>query len=37
VASRNLAAGLITLKKNSGRPLTLSLAAASNILVAPAR
>lgn len=37
VASRNLAAGLLTLKKNSGRSLTLSLAAASNILVAPAR
>lgn len=36
VGTRNLAAGLITLKKPSGRPLTLSLAAAGNILVAPA-
>ena len=37
VASRNLAAGLLTLKKATGRSLTLSLAAAGNILVAPAR
>ena len=37
IASRNLAAGLLTLKKSSGRPVTLSHAAAGNILVAPAR
>ena len=37
IANRNLAAGLLTLKKSSGRPVTLSLAAAGNILVAPAR
>ena len=37
VASRDLAAGLLTLKKNSGRLLTLSLVAAGNILVAPVR
>ena len=37
VASRNLAAGLLTLKKNGNRPLTLSLAAAGNILVAPVK
>ena len=37
VASRNLAAGLLTVKKTSGRPITLSLAAAGNILVAPGR
>ena len=37
ITDRNLAAGLLTLKKNSGRPLALSLAAAGNILVAPAR
>ena len=36
VVSRNLAAGLVTLKKSAGRPLTLSVAAAGNILVAPA-
>jgi len=37
VAGRNLAAGLVTLKK-SGRPsLVLSLAAAGKILVAPVR
>jgi DtxR family Mn-dependent transcriptional regulator len=35
VASRNLAAGLVTLKKMTGRPIALSLAAAGNILVAP--
>ena len=35
VADRNLAAGLLKLKKASGRPLALSLAAAGNILVAP--
>jgi DtxR family Mn-dependent transcriptional regulator len=36
VTHRDLAAGLLTLKKSGGRPLTLSLAAAGNILVAPA-
>ena len=35
VADRNLAAGLVIVKKTSGRPATLSLAAAGNILVAP--
>lgn len=37
VVDRSLAAGLLTLKKASNRPLTLSLAAARHILVAPAR
>ncbi len=37
VTGRNLVAGLVTLKKSSGRPLALSLAAAGNILVAPGR
>jgi DtxR family Mn-dependent transcriptional regulator len=37
VADRNLAAGLVTLKKNGGRALALSLAAAGKILVAPAK
>lgn len=37
VAGRNLAAGLVTLKKTAGRPLPLSLAAAGKILVAPVR
>lgn len=37
VTDRNLTAGLVTLKKSAGRPLALSLAAAGNILVAPAR
>ncbi len=37
VADRNLAAGLLSVKMSSGRRLTLSLAAAGNILVAPAR
>jgi DtxR family Mn-dependent transcriptional regulator len=37
VTGRNLTAGLLTLKKESGRPLALSLAAGGNILVAPAR
>jgi DtxR family Mn-dependent transcriptional regulator len=37
VADRNLAAGLVTLKRNGGRSLALSLAAAGKILVAPAR
>lgn len=37
VTDRNVAAGLLTLKKTSGGSLTLSLAAAANILVAPAR
>ena len=35
VADRNLAAGLVAVKKSAGRPVTLSLAAAGNILVAP--
>lgn len=37
VADRNLAAGLVTLKKSTGRSLALSLAAAGKILVEPAR
>jgi DtxR family Mn-dependent transcriptional regulator len=37
VTDRNLAAGLLTLSKFSGRPLTMSLAAAGKILVAPVR
>jgi DtxR family Mn-dependent transcriptional regulator len=37
VAERNLAAGLVTLRKSSGRPLPLSLAAAGKILVEPER
>jgi DtxR family Mn-dependent transcriptional regulator len=37
VSERNLTAGLITLRKNIGRPLALSLAAAGKILVEPAR
>lgn len=37
VADRNLAAGLVTLKKTSGKPLALSIAAAGNILVEPVR
>ena len=37
VVSRSLAAGVLTLKKSSGRLLTLSLATAGNILVAPSR
>ncbi len=37
VADRNLAAGLVTLKRASGRTVTLGLAAAGNILVAPVR
>jgi DtxR family transcriptional regulator, Mn-dependent transcriptional regulator len=37
VADRNLAAGLVTLKKPGGRSLALSLAAAGKILVAPVR
>ena len=37
VADRNLAAGLVTLKKTNGRPLALSLAAAGKILVEPVR
>ena len=37
VAGRNLAAGLVTVKKTRGRAVTLSLAAAGNILVAPVR
>lgn len=37
VVDRNLAAGLLTVKKSSGRSVALSLAAAGNILVAPLR
>jgi DtxR family Mn-dependent transcriptional regulator len=37
IADRNLTAGLVSVKKSVGKPATLSLAAASNILVAPAR
>jgi DtxR family Mn-dependent transcriptional regulator len=37
VADRNLAAGLVTLKRNGGRGIALSLAAAGKILVAPAK
>ncbi len=37
VTSRNLAAGLVTLKKSGPRPLVLSLAAAGKILVQPTR
>lgn len=36
VASRNLAAGLLSLRSRSGRVVTLSLGAAGHILVAPA-
>lgn len=35
VAERNLTAGLVTLKKSSGRPVALSVAAAGKILVEP--
>jgi DtxR family Mn-dependent transcriptional regulator len=37
VADRNLAAGLVTIKRANGRTVTLGLAAAGNILVAPVR
>jgi DtxR family Mn-dependent transcriptional regulator len=37
VVGRNLAAGLVTLKRNGGRPFALSVAAAGRILVAPER
>lgn len=37
VADRNLAAGLVTLKKSAGQVAALSLAAAGKILVEPAR
>ncbi len=37
VTERNLAAGLVSVKKTTGRPLILSLAAAGKILVQPAR
>ncbi len=37
VTGRNLTAGLVTVKKNAGRPLALSLAAAGKILVTPVR
>jgi DtxR family Mn-dependent transcriptional regulator len=37
VVERNLAAGMLLLKRGSARPLPLSLSAAGNILVAPAK
>ncbi len=37
VTERNLASGLVTVRKNSGRPIALSLAAAGKILVQPVR
>jgi len=37
IAERNLAAGLVTMKRTGGRPVALSLAAAGKILVEPAR
>ena len=37
VLERNLASGLVTVKKTAGRPLALSLAAAGKILVQPTR
>ena len=37
VADRNLASGLVTLRRRGGRPLTLSLVAAGRILVEPER
>jgi DtxR family transcriptional regulator, Mn-dependent transcriptional regulator len=37
LADRNLTAGLVTLRKNNGRTVALSLAAAGNILVEPVR
>jgi DtxR family Mn-dependent transcriptional regulator len=37
VTDRNLTAGLVTLRKGSGRPLALSLSAAGKILVEPAK
>jgi DtxR family Mn-dependent transcriptional regulator len=37
VTGRNPASGLITVKKSGGRPISLSLAASSRILVAPSR
>ena len=37
VTDRNLTAGLVTLKKNSNRPISLSLVAAAKILVEPER
>ncbi|MEY2882122.1 MAG: hypothetical protein RLZZ15_4502 [Verrucomicrobiota bacterium] len=37
VTGRNLAAGLVTVKKTAGRPVTLSVAAAGQILVAPGK
>ena len=36
VTDRNLTAGLVTLKKDAGKPIALSLAAAGKILVEPA-
>lgn len=37
LVERNLAAGLVTLRRSRGRPLVLSLVAAGKILVAPAK
>ena len=37
VTERNLAAGLVTLRKPAGRPIALSVVAAGKILVEPAR
>lgn len=37
VVERNLASGLVTLRKEAGRPLALSIVAAGKILVAPER
>lgn len=37
VAERNLAAGLVTVKRGAGRPMALSLAAAGKVLVEPER
>lgn len=37
IVDRNLTAGLVSLKKNAGRPVSLSLAAAGKILVEPER
>ena len=37
VIDRNLTSGLVTLRKNAGRPVALSLVAAGKILVEPAK
>jgi DtxR family Mn-dependent transcriptional regulator len=37
VLDRNLTSGLVTVRKNAGRPLALSLVAAGKILVEPAK